>query len=60
MGIAEYKEGIIHQLFECDNCDWKNSDYIHGEDLATDHADESGHTVRGEAVTSIKIVGKVD
>lgn len=59
--VAEDMEGIVHAMWDCENCDWKLDGYRQlddGENQAYLHATLNFHTVHGEIVTMRKITGK--
>lgn len=61
--ITKDLEGIVSAIWECDNCDWKLEGYDlrdAGDSIAEKHAEENGHTVRGEIVNMRLIEGKVE
>jgi len=48
-------EHLVHLILKCDKCPWSTQDYIGGKDKSQRHAEETGHTVSGEAGYSVTI-----
>ncbi len=59
--VTEDLKGVVHAIWECEDCDWKQDGYMmldDGENKAYEHATTLGHAVHGEIVTMRKILGK--
>lgn len=48
-------KGVIHAVFECEECSLKWENYVTAEILATANHEKTGHIVSGEIGVSVLI-----
>jgi len=42
------KKGLVHAIFQCGDCDWREEDYLTAQQKARKHHEKTGHHVCGD------------
>ena len=56
-GILKRDGGIIHLIASCEDCPWKNEDYISGQERAREHELKKQHNVNVEIGKGYQLQG---